>query len=367
MQNVYDFTNPLNETNITPRNIIRLNLESEAVVVLACIGCLPAKNSSRIQLPLVTVLTEFISFINATPEYQTVLDKLGGAKWKDPLIDGTAAISMTFILVDHETDYHGTSLIYSLGVIFVTSLPRTVEFSSVVQLCHPFNLEVWILALIFVISVYVILEIIFYHKKQLNVSGQLSISYKHFCGGHSLRLNWFLTGYKTKLLEMVVLPYYIHPPTTFSELARSNYKIGILSYPKLTSDLNQSNSSIAKAIQRRYREYDFRIPDCYQQIFEETTACMGPTFSFDFIGITYMTDVRKQMLSQESRDTLFNELLSVGISKLHSHLIEPFNFVSSGMESGATTDLILEEISLRRGNAGDRVKNCLEVTRVTRK
>ncbi|CAG7831796.1 unnamed protein product [Allacma fusca] len=244
---------------------------------------------------------EFSSFVNATPKYQTVLDEIGGANWKLPLRDGTAVVSLPLILVDDP--------------FLDQSVPTKMFLRSERYVCGRVILAVWLLLLI--------------------VLG---------------------TGYKTKLLEMVVLPYYIHPPTTFSELARSSYKIGILSYPKLRSDLNQSNSTITKSIQRRHQEYAITAPDCYQQIFEENMACMGSTFSIDFFGITYMTDVRKQMLSQESKDTLFHELLTVGISKWHSYLIgeshiaekagnydglnivliflEPFNFVSSGMESG---------------------------------
>ncbi|CAG7733156.1 unnamed protein product [Allacma fusca] len=85
------------------------------------------------------------------------------------------------------------------------------------------------------------------------------------------------------------------------------------------------NNSFYKGMQPRLEEYDPVKPDCYQLIFEPAAACIGPRFKFTLLGSTFMISAKKQVLSLYSKDTLFTELMTVGMSIHYPHLIDLSN------------------------------------------
>ena len=75
---------------------------------------------------------------------------------------------------------------------------------------------------------------------------------------------WIVIGcaYKSDLTAFIVKPAFVHPPTTFEELVRSEYKIGALFYSgNLEEHFLGLNNSMSRAIQKRVYEYDFLEPD----------------------------------------------------------------------------------------------------------
>ncbi|CAG7729780.1 unnamed protein product, partial [Allacma fusca] len=93
-ENVYDVSNSLNDTRLILFNkerLTKLDLEQQPVKALVCPLCDPTGDPSKVPIPLIFVFTEFISFINATPEYESVFAEFNSDDWITPLIDGTAA------------------------------------------------------------------------------------------------------------------------------------------------------------------------------------------------------------------------------------------------------------------------------------
>ncbi|CAG7817100.1 unnamed protein product, partial [Allacma fusca] len=93
-ENVYDVLNSLNDTRLILSNkerLIKIDLEQQPVKALVCPLCDPTGDPSKVPIPLIFVFTEFISFINATPEYESVFAEFNSDDWITPLIDGTAA------------------------------------------------------------------------------------------------------------------------------------------------------------------------------------------------------------------------------------------------------------------------------------
>ncbi|CAG7831979.1 unnamed protein product, partial [Allacma fusca] len=170
VQKAYDVSNSLKVPGLVQINqerSVKIDLQRKPVKVLVCPICNPT-DKPKVSSPLIFVFGEFISFINATPEYETVFAEISSADWVDPLIDGTAAMSMPLILDDVVINYHPSSMNFFLGIIFVTALPKTREYSSIVQLCHPFSPVVWTMTLAFVMVLYAVLEFILYFKKHIN-------------------------------------------------------------------------------------------------------------------------------------------------------------------------------------------------------
>ncbi|CAG7733690.1 unnamed protein product, partial [Allacma fusca] len=133
MQKVYDIPNTLKDNQSPPLKMERLlktDLQHEPVVVLVCPVCDPTGDNQKFPAPLIFVIAEFLSFINATPEYEPVFAEINSVDWKTPLADGTAAISMPLILDGGAINYHPTKLKFFLGITFVTALPKAMEYST---------------------------------------------------------------------------------------------------------------------------------------------------------------------------------------------------------------------------------------------
>ncbi|CAG7717361.1 unnamed protein product, partial [Allacma fusca] len=131
VQKVYDIPNTLKDNQsslIKMESSLHIDFQHEPVTVLVCATCVPAEGHRKIPPPLIFTFIEFISFINATPDYKKVFADINSADWKIPLIDGTAAISMPLILDDGEYNFHATSLNFYLGIIFITALPKVQHF-----------------------------------------------------------------------------------------------------------------------------------------------------------------------------------------------------------------------------------------------
>ncbi|CAG7692620.1 unnamed protein product, partial [Allacma fusca] len=92
---------------------------------------------------------------------------------------------------------------------------------------------------------------------------------------------------------------------------------------------------------------------CFQLIFEHNAACVGPSFVFWFHGSIYMTSVKKQLLFVESKDTLFTELMTAGMSIQYPYLVEPYNFIWSGLYTSGIFQIYWEsqvlDVKLKQG------------------
>ncbi|CAG7815813.1 unnamed protein product, partial [Allacma fusca] len=93
---------------------------------------------------------------------------------------------------------------------------------------------------------------------------------------------------------------------------------------------------------------------CYQKILEdEHMACMGLEVAFDYIGLKYLVDVNRRKLSVETRQPIFPQLINVGISKQYPQLVDPFNFIASGIDNAGLFSYYWEsrkhEENIRKG------------------
>ncbi|CAG7727737.1 unnamed protein product, partial [Allacma fusca] len=133
IQKVYDIPNTLKDNQsslIKSERLLNIDLQHEPVVVLVCPLCDPTGGHQKAPTALVFVIAEFLCFINATPEYETVFAEVNSADWKTPLADSTAAISMPLILDGGAINYRPTKLKFFLGITFVTALPKAMEYST---------------------------------------------------------------------------------------------------------------------------------------------------------------------------------------------------------------------------------------------
>ncbi|CAG7728803.1 unnamed protein product, partial [Allacma fusca] len=225
------------------------------------------------------------------------------------LLEDTATVS-TFLKFMGEQNYifYITTFSHVVKLGFVTALPKKLTFNSLKRLAGPFNTTIWFFMLLSCIGIFLALQLISYFKKKfsvvrmhrwaLDVRGEqdVVINEDTLCRqlltfisilqplvDQSISENvietttrfginrcmigmWLLLlialggAYKTKMIEMVVLPRYTRPPSTFAELAASDYKIGALVYGVVQPELQILNNTISTRIQEHVTEDDYFEP-----------------------------------------------------------------------------------------------------------
>ncbi|CAG7729921.1 unnamed protein product [Allacma fusca] len=331
------------------------------------------------------IIYELTQVFNASLELATVytLPKKGRDKdgeWDDytkPLLEGTSAIS-SYITPSVESN-HALILTRSTHnelVVFITALPKRITVSSLLQLLRPLNTNVWTGIILSIALIFSVLETMIYLKRRrvlmerikviflmpqrrawfedlnaiekeipkhirtltlyailqpiIDQSGLTSKTLRTNIQGFWTRLvigSWFLMlivvmcAYKSKLIDRIVLPYYTQPPTTFQELAESNYGIGVVFWTGVIEVYFKAlNSSVSRSVLQRATEYNFFDDDCYVSIFEGDKACIGFKGLFNRIGMRYMVDIEKQKMFVISKEVLFPVYTSMGLSRYYPEL-----------------------------------------------
>ncbi|CAG7719327.1 unnamed protein product [Allacma fusca] len=218
------------------------------------------------------------------------------------------------------------SVIYVLKPIvfgsvgFVTAFPQPIKYNTLTRLLGPFNSDTWAATFLSVFATFILLHWTVTSREYTTIKSKLSKSQKTTSGstkklksncfffnklknffsndpvlafgaltkpildqsGTELKFQeefsknlsrlvlgvWLLMlislgcAYKSKMVEMISLPNYHIPPTTFEDLARSDYSIGVIGYTnQIENDLMIKHTSASQAILARAAEYDYVSPD----------------------------------------------------------------------------------------------------------
>ncbi|CAG7731076.1 unnamed protein product [Allacma fusca] len=94
---------------------------------------------------------------------------------------------------------------------------------------------------------------------------------------------------------------------------------------------------MSRNILKRAKEYEYLDSECYERIFHGNQACMGYRLIIDAIGIKFMMDDRKRSLYIRSKEGILPTSTYSGISRHYPGIIEPFNYISSSLDSGGFT------------------------------
>ncbi|CAG7826741.1 unnamed protein product [Allacma fusca] len=308
------------------------------------------------------------------------------------------------------------------SVTFVYALPEPIIFNPLIRLVLPFQLSVWSAVISSVIATFLILKAILYCRKKRfyeskilklrivnSLKMQIALDAKHqidpvfrvesiailgvvvkpildiasieskllakCLSGNLSRCMislWLLLlislgcGYKSKLVEIIALPNYNSPPTTFKELAESDFTIGCVMYTgQIEDDFIAKNSSISNALLPRIQEQEFLSPDCYKNVFQPKTVCMGFKFVFAGIGYYHMVDVHKRLMFAQSPETWFFSYTAMGISQHYPELNAPMDQVLQSYENGGLAvkwKNFATQIYLKKGQ-----KNAIEHSKVNKR
>ncbi|CAG7727939.1 unnamed protein product, partial [Allacma fusca] len=152
--------------------------------------------------------------------------------------------------------------------------------------------------------------------------------------------NWFLMlivpmcAYESKLIEMIALPYTKQPPSTFAELAESNYEIGAVFWTGvIESSFLALNNNMSKKITERAQEYGYFDPDCFQLIFDGEKACLAFKGIIENIGVNFLVDVKKRKMYITSKENLFPSAVSSAVSKHYPFLADALNQLTCALET----------------------------------
>ena len=242
-------------------------------------------------------------------------------EWTQPLIDGTAAIStlQRYNTPGSRVVLYSRPAFYDY-VCFITQKPKRIVKSQGLKLLSPLSPEVWLASCISVLMIFLFIEIsVRAHRKMLKqwlVSRvyllrfqgvNQDIAIPNFLPAHapfstlsavlnplldqggmdeSLSKNirndaqskvllglWLLLiivllgGYKSAMTSMLVMPAYTVPPSTFKELAYSNFKVFVVFWPNnLEVSFKSLNNVVGKRVVERavvYKYYDKDVSRFY--------------------------------------------------------------------------------------------------------
>ncbi|CAG7817669.1 unnamed protein product, partial [Allacma fusca] len=250
---------------INPR---KFNYEGNGMEALVCAVCdkhlIEYERTGKFTHVVVAKIFEFSKYINSSlrlipirflPQESNIKD----GDWDDfikPLLNGSAAISTIIRLAPgHLPILYETMYSSEEGVRFVTGTPQRILHNSIYRLTSPFSLSVWISSLWCIVTVFLTLEIIIRyqidHFQCLSRKFRQGEKYRRHHSSNtliailqpivdqnalssitfskSIKNNfgrvligmWFLLlislgcVYKSKLIQMVVMPRYHQPPSTF--------------------------------------------------------------------------------------------------------------------------------------------------------
>ncbi|CAG7732306.1 unnamed protein product, partial [Allacma fusca] len=321
---IYDNTSAMQRKNNSLENARIPNLEKELVSVAMCVPCSKALDhfeETGIWMDKgAGVLYELTQITNATLELFPAYNIENADDYEEndfirPLVDGSAAVSSILVFTQRlDRIAYRTITSEVQRVCFITALPRKTKFNSLIRLAHAFEFVVWIWTLLSIVAVFLILETLKRHVKLrtdrivgnpsrilwvasafgttlkqdktrlihyktlfvllrpiLDQGGDLAAVFKQNKRITRTRLiigMWLLLlialgcAYKCKLISLVVMPKYIHPPATFLELALSNYEIRFAHYSTaIQRGLHKRNTTVFQIIRERIHEVDYLEPD----------------------------------------------------------------------------------------------------------
>ncbi|CAG7825373.1 unnamed protein product [Allacma fusca] len=307
----------------------KVNMHKEWIFGIVCPRCVPKdRNSKEVPTPLVRTFYQLSIFVNATAGFKIPQGEMHSSARTQPLLDGTGTIALPSTLGQGDLSFHVTDVALFHSYTFVTGHPRKVSITSLLQLAQPFSTSVWALTLTFVVGIFLAIEMISYFKRRKAFKKDTMKS------NHLVRTeNKFLHIWWTVVLLQPILDQAI----------------------------------ISKELVPKLSEYELVKPDCYQLVFEHNGACIGPSFVFWFLGSIYMTSAKKQLLFVESKDTLFTELMTAGMSIQYPYLVgmsstifkkpcwikEPYNFIWSGLYNSGIFQIYWEsqvlDVKLKQG------------------
>ncbi|CAG7817602.1 unnamed protein product, partial [Allacma fusca] len=298
----------------------KVNFQEDPIVALVCPVCIPKEGpDGKMEAadPVVRSLQHFVLVINATLVLEAVFAGIKASNFEDgewddwvkPLLKDTAVFSSLLNYKGGQNNIvYITTANYFAKIGFVTALPKKIMINSLGSLTGPFNTTIWFFILLSCVGLMLTLQVISHWKNKLSAirvrrwawdvvvkrdciknvrssfmrlltfvsilqplidqaaSGRIIETTTRFDMNRCLVGMWLLLlialggAYKSKMIEMVVLPRYTRPPNTFEELADSEYKIGALVYGIVQPELQTLNNTMSSRIQHRAIEDDYFEP-----------------------------------------------------------------------------------------------------------
>ncbi|CAG7821387.1 unnamed protein product [Allacma fusca] len=323
--------------------------------------------------PSTAFFYELAQRVNATLE---ILPTLGmvhrgrneNGEWDEymqSVLDETAIVT-AYVQGTRETFDHilVTQPYFFDKMCFIYALPQLIKFNPLSRLVNPFNPAVWVSVVTSIFAFFATLQIIISQKnrgdlkKKVNILSTFGATLKPIfdqgsietkaldrCMSSSLSRSvlglWLLLlivlgcAYKSKLVEFIALPKFNPVPTTFEEMAESDYKLlAIFFVDQIEQDLRVKNNTVTNAILKRVVEQNFMEPDCYKGIFEEKAVCIGYSVVFWTVGIQFMVDVKMRPMFKVSSESWFFGYISMGVSLDYPELLEPLNNILASVDNG---------------------------------
>ena len=273
------------------------DLEGRTVYALTCVVCNPDKELYERLGFWDNFVYGFIHAMcvkfNATLDSEQVFGVPGNGlkedgSWDDfvgPLVDGSAMLS-TMIkpnLLVETVAYFTMPYLYD-GAAFVTGPPMMKTNTDISVLKAPLNVNVWIVFILSLISVFACLELVahlhqenYAHRKILIAVLTPIVDQNAFTSKFGRTTNdgivnimiglWLLClivvscAYRSELLSAIVIPKYIMPPQTFAQLVESDYEIGGIFYSNfMENELRAANNTVSRKIMENIYEYDYIDP-----------------------------------------------------------------------------------------------------------
>ena len=399
------------------RTSSRLNYEGAPIVVNICTTCGKGieyfRKTGTWNSLFEGVVYELLLLVNGTLEEQRImtLPHVGTHKdgrwddWLQPLIDGNAAIST----VQRHTIPGSRVVMYTRPVYFdyacfITEKPKRVVKSQALKLISPLSPNVWIGSGISLFVLFIFIEFsirthrymerqqyfrqLLFKCRTVNKEMMDSMLSPHFCfltlgallkplleqGGmtesfsenvrndHQTKLLiglWLIllivliSGYKSAMTSVLVLPAYTTPPSTFKELAYSDYKIWAVFWTdNLELDFQLLNNQVGKRLIERAVEYNYFddevsailtliyvgkivsfgcyihgllfLPQCYVKILEGEHACIGFYAPFQFLGTRHLVDAQGRLKYVVSKESMFHKSTVFAVSTFFQPLYRKF-------------------------------------------
>ena len=304
---------------VSPSN--KVNYEGAPITVNMCPACgkgIEYFRRTRTWNSLVEgIVYELVHHVNGTYREKKVMtltrtgpDKDGKwDEWIQPLVDGVAAIST----IQRHTAGGSRVVMYTRpafydNVCFLTETAKRVVKSPAFKLLSPLNPYIWISSCVSLFLVFVFIEISIHSHRKMQLqrlplqSGDKKDPFKskvpphfHFFtlstllkpvleqGGMAenfaknvrndrqsrllmalwlILLTVLIGGYKSAMTSVLVRPSYTNPPSTFKELAYSDYKIfAVFWTDNLQLDFQSLNNEIGRRLVERAVEYNYYNPD----------------------------------------------------------------------------------------------------------
>ncbi|CAG7732301.1 unnamed protein product [Allacma fusca] len=369
------------------------NFELETIVCADCPICGDALDVfheiGKWTDPSTAFLYELSQVVNATLETVPTLGMVRSGKDEDgqwdeytqSLLDGSTIVSAYAQATPETYDYILITHPYFFdSICFVYAAPQPVQFNPLGRLLSPFNTQVWVSLIVSVLATSATLHLILSHKNSKSLQklsalaailkplfDQSPIDTKSFvkCVSNSLSRSviavWLLLlislgcAYKSKMVELIALPKFKSVPTTFEDLANSNYQImSIFFSDQVEVNLRFKNSTASMKILERTVAKNFVDPDCYQGIFEAEAACIGFFIAIMSIGTPFMVDINKQPIFRKSAETWYLGYVSMGISLNYPELLEPMDTIFRRVENAGLLRQWQEERHRINLNAGQK-------------